>query len=433
MPFLTQIDPRAKIKGSRDPLGFQPIWTRFGRQVVHNLTTVTTSLRGFSILLLGLYFAGRAVDEKGADAGELPALFLKFEQLSAYSRVAWSQQAGDERYSEDEIRGIRRVRRNLHAGTGPVRISADQAGQILSNQKTYGLWGLYSVAARNSGWLEQGASQLTPVARKFVEAEYLPRLDRNGESVFPFLSKEQYFEPRGKDSQLGGSLARLLGPILTPTEREFYARHLLACGEDDGQQWLLWQHISRTNWLHPFSMAELREIIKCCQSERDDLLAQRLEHIRQVESVIGPAGQLFGFLLSRDGQTSADIVREVKSAWGLRLDHLDPPAFSQSLSTVNEGLTAETCTRLSALAEALSSGDYRAAMDLALLQNQAVMQERGGDAWIKLKAGRLDVRFRDDAGELPSRDELPDLWTNTYFINSLKLMGYQIEGGDRGE
>lgn len=24
-PFLTQIDPRAKIKGSRDPLGLQPI------------------------------------------------------------------------------------------------------------------------------------------------------------------------------------------------------------------------------------------------------------------------------------------------------------------------------------------------------------------------------------------------------------------------
>ncbi len=31
MPFLTALDSRAKIKGSRDPLGIQPIWTRLRR------------------------------------------------------------------------------------------------------------------------------------------------------------------------------------------------------------------------------------------------------------------------------------------------------------------------------------------------------------------------------------------------------------------
>jgi hypothetical protein len=55
--FLTEIDPRAAVKGSRDPLGLQPIWTRFGRQVVGNLTTVTTSLRNFTTWMLGLHFA----------------------------------------------------------------------------------------------------------------------------------------------------------------------------------------------------------------------------------------------------------------------------------------------------------------------------------------------------------------------------------------
>ena len=30
-PFLTLEDPNAKIKGSRDPLGVQPIWAAFGR------------------------------------------------------------------------------------------------------------------------------------------------------------------------------------------------------------------------------------------------------------------------------------------------------------------------------------------------------------------------------------------------------------------
>jgi len=30
MPFLTELDSRAAIKGSRDPLGIQQIWTGLG-------------------------------------------------------------------------------------------------------------------------------------------------------------------------------------------------------------------------------------------------------------------------------------------------------------------------------------------------------------------------------------------------------------------
>ena len=45
--FLTLEDPNAKIKGSWDPLGAQPIWAAFGRHVVTNLTMQTNSARGF--------------------------------------------------------------------------------------------------------------------------------------------------------------------------------------------------------------------------------------------------------------------------------------------------------------------------------------------------------------------------------------------------
>ena len=49
-PFLTLEDPNAKIKGSRDPLGAQPIWAAFGRHVVTNVTAQSTSVRGFTTL-----------------------------------------------------------------------------------------------------------------------------------------------------------------------------------------------------------------------------------------------------------------------------------------------------------------------------------------------------------------------------------------------
>src|SRR5439155_16823951 len=84
VPFLTEIDPQAAIKGSRDPLGIQTIWTRLGRHVVGNLTTVTTSVRDFTTLILGYYFAERATDSEGAD-GDLK-VFLRWEQLAAHAR-----------------------------------------------------------------------------------------------------------------------------------------------------------------------------------------------------------------------------------------------------------------------------------------------------------------------------------------------------------
>ena len=74
-PFLTDLDPQAAIKGSRDPLGIQPIWTRMGRHVVGNLTTVSTSVRDFTTTILGYYFAERVANEEAG--GSDLAAFLE--------------------------------------------------------------------------------------------------------------------------------------------------------------------------------------------------------------------------------------------------------------------------------------------------------------------------------------------------------------------
>ena len=77
MPFLTLEDPNAKIKGSRDPLGVQPIWAAFGRHVVTNLTTQSSSVRGFTTLLLGRYFAAELVDRGMTSREDALDVFLR--------------------------------------------------------------------------------------------------------------------------------------------------------------------------------------------------------------------------------------------------------------------------------------------------------------------------------------------------------------------
>ncbi len=62
--FLTLEDPRAKVQGSRDPLGALPIWAAFGRKLVTNLTTVSNSVRGFTIVLLARYYTERLIEDR---------------------------------------------------------------------------------------------------------------------------------------------------------------------------------------------------------------------------------------------------------------------------------------------------------------------------------------------------------------------------------
>jgi hypothetical protein len=46
--FFTDVDPEVALKNSRDPLGFQPLWSHFGRKLIGNLTTITASACGFT-------------------------------------------------------------------------------------------------------------------------------------------------------------------------------------------------------------------------------------------------------------------------------------------------------------------------------------------------------------------------------------------------
>lgn len=106
MLFLTEIDPRAAVKESRDPLGLVPLRGAFRRKVVGNLTTVTNSVRGFTKLLLGYYFAQEVAENGDHEAESTLSLFLKFEQLAAYCQYHVNR---DRNYRGIESIGPRRT------------------------------------------------------------------------------------------------------------------------------------------------------------------------------------------------------------------------------------------------------------------------------------------------------------------------------------
>ncbi|RKI73518.1 hypothetical protein D7X55_05135 [Corallococcus sp. AB049A] len=428
IPFLTQLDSRAAVKGSRDPLGVQPIWSRFGRRVVGNLTTVSNSVTDFTVLLLGYYFAERVAAE--TQSADYVTTFLKWEQLAAYARAS--------RNNERSFRGTERVAFRLAKPTVEP-LGTDSDAQILSNQKIYGLWGLYSVPAKASGLLEGSPVHLTPVARHLVEKVHLPLLEAVGprgvRGLVERLGREKDsidLREGGRDQALLDSIARVLGKLRAP-ERMLYREHLLQGGPGDrettqGLQQVFADVLESTlddaEWrLTPESLQRLawraRE-----QGSVGERLANRLERIRACELLIAPAVALFEHTLRHEGQTVQAIAQGIQELWGAApRETIDLGATEEIELELRAGTgEPESGARWMALARALHTGDYAEAIRLVLEQNATIMNARGDAApWARIVDGKLHVNLRDDSSpRSPSGEELPLYWRHAYFIESLR-------------
>lgn len=432
LPFLTDIDPRAKVLGSRDALGVVPLWSHFGRHVVGNLTTVSTSPRGFTTLLLGYYFA-RAAQERAGEGPELllPS-FLRFEQLASYCR--WHVN------SDGDFRGIERVRSRLEQGSG-VRISAELRDQTLASQKTYGLWGLYSNAARSSGWLEAQESILTPTAQEFVETRYLPRLEkvagRDGAKILQLLTGQPArLRLEKRHRPLAQGLAQVLSPEFSREENDFYWHHLVEGGPADATGGLQ-PAFARLVFEHfrdepEFNRKVLRSLIQKAVKAggRLDELADRLSRIDHLESLLVPASSAFGFLLSRKGGKLEAIAGELATAWKDSFASLDLDAIGALEKEIAESYgDADTGRRWTEFARALKTSDYSRFVRLLLDQNAFVLRSRNGsDPWARVVRGRLEVRFRDESFGLVPRSELSSAWRSNFFLNPLQSMVHTLRG-----
>lgn len=431
-PFLTDLDSRAAVKGSRDPLGIQQIWTRLGRHVVGNLTTVSNSVRDFTTLLLGYYYTARLAEEQGP--GTELATFLKWEQLAAYARAAANK--------DFAFRGTDRVRLNLSDGSR-VTISADRAHQILGNQKIYGLWGLYTMPARASGLVEGDPPRLTPPALELVEQLYIPILEaksrRDAQRILDVLRpKAQRLDTAGADRGIVEAVGRVLKRRLLAKEREFYRLYLLYGGPQDstiGRQHqlaeLLEGILGRPDFVwSPVTISSLAKVARA-RGDHWQALADRLEWIRTSETVLAPVSALFNHLLGLDGKGVAIVTERLRGEWGQGLRTVSPEAFGELRREFAAGDT-HAGDRWVEIAHALSAGDYERLLDLLVEQNRAVMAARGGAPWIEKRDGKLHVRFRDEHGSLPHREDLPTLWRFPYFLDSLRSVAATLKEDGNG-
>lgn len=437
-PFLTALDPRSAIRGSRDPLGLQPVWTSLGRELVGNLTTVTTSYRNFTSLLLAQFLADEAIARGLGGEADRCDLFLRAEQLVGYSRVAGKEES---EASAGRILGITRIKKNLSTPSARPRLSTSGEWQLLGDQKTYGLWGLYSVASRQSGLSELEVNKPSALGRKLIEDHYLPGLvpacGRDAKRLLDLLKEGATFEPRAGHAAIARSVAAIHVRKPGAAERRVYDEAIvrgIAKDVTSGRQARLWAHLADVNdrgefrWRDEFGFAELVEVARRARTTGDDGVADRLDRIAVIEPVLVAASLVFGLMLDRDDQALSAVAGEVRKTWARGLAHLRGDAVEALRPRLAEAVGDAAGGRLVQLARSLAAGHFEQAMRACLDQNADVMRARGGSAWVEVRSGKLHVVMRQDTTELPPARDLPRIWMNPYFINSLKAVGAQVNG-----
>lgn len=426
--FFTAEDERARIRGSVDPLGLLPVWSAFGRDVVCNLTTVSNSVRGFSVLLIGRYLAADLLARGKIRDDDVLPVFLRFEQIAAYVREFFHAAGGD-------IRGIERVRKYQRELGGQIPIGDPQKGEILADQRTYGLWGLFSVPARASGLLPVGPVGVESIARDFVEAEYLPHLKPALPKLERLLLNPGSVLQLSKRDPLCKAVAATLSKQLRESERSFFSTTLRDATHGNKGSAVQQRQATTAALLREVNLLDQgvdRELIttlaEAAATRGADLLARRLRKILALEAVIAPADQLFAYLCARNGHTLAEVSQKLDDHWLQEpLPNLSSDTWAQIGPEFDERMGKEIGQCATRVLDGFQTANWARAIEGVLRWNELVMQGRKSFAWVGLTNGKLDVRYQDDERELPSRDELPHVWRNSYFLDSLRVITKQLE------
>lgn len=395
MAFLSLLDERAKPKGSRDPLGFELIWTHYGRQVIGNLTTVTSSLNNFAVALIGFKWANELCAHlpDGERQSKIRETFLRYEQLTGYLRFL----AGD-----SALMGITRITKRIQDESVRISLGLHADEMILSDQASYGMWGLYSSAMRDTGLIRGEERILTSlgedIARR-IEAKIDKKKLRALTMKSGKLERKKlqiHAKPFRRAIQSKPIQSRLVEALMGGSERNLVQHEL----------WSLTRKMRGENRLDLAYPAYIHSIKV---STKNQELKDRLIEIENIERLLVAANNLFHYCRRKDGEAMKSILATLDTE-NYNYTHLSPVHLFENIPHSH---------LLDGIRDSLIGGNNRQAISQILELNKVVMERRGGAPWVELEKGdKLRVRVPSETSELSSQQKLLTSWDYEYFFTS---------------
>ncbi len=408
MPFLSLLDDRAKPKGSRDPLGFEVVWSYFGRKVVGNLTTITSSMDNFAVALLGFYWANQSAQFETDEAIKLKRIredFLCYEQLIGYLRYHGN---------DENIMGISRIKQRMEDSSFRITLGQSTEQRILSDQASYGLWGLYSSAARESGLISGNDRVLTARGMEIVNGI----IEQLGDAADKIKSLLLLDKPFRKD-QLDHLSDRFINAIHHKCVQQPLLEALMAGNDPYGLQAELWsitREIFGQTGEKPEALADfIQQVLASKPSER---LAASLQDILRMERFLVAVNNLFHYCRRMDGESLDQILQK-----------LDGRYHYGYLPAVLPDDNFPRRDQLVSILDAMRSNDMAFVVNEILRLNKEVMHQRGGAPWVELESGTTCcVKVKSETAELKKQSELEQNWDYDYFLGSFFYIAHQQLG-----
>lgn len=394
--ILSSLDERLRPKGSRDPLGIEAIWSHVGREVVGHLTTVSNNLDNFIVALLCCHYA----NEQPAELEQVQTRFLQAEQVAAYLQLSAASKSGTPSFL-----GITRARRNFYSDKMTLGRSA--SAQILSEQLSYGLWGLYSSPLSGAG-LIRGTTRQPSQEGLEVIGNIIEHMGQRAWSGFRDLCQQRQIkladlEPTASRFRIALGNENLREQVVmallnnqkgADLQTELYAKAVTYLAEASGAR----NAQSFNDWLRQKS-----------SMSTPDMYAT-MQRMSALEPLLVVAERVMAWLQREASQPRHELTEKVsQSLTGIQCD---------DQWKLIPGLPHRAF--LIRLHDCVNVGDGGATIDALIAQNKLVMQRRGGAAWIEFDAQqKLKVRVRNDSATLPeSLKDDSKRWRNSYFLTS---------------
>jgi hypothetical protein len=398
-------------------MGFEQVWTKFGRQVVGNLTTITNSLENFAAALLGFHWANELNQEVNENDrhGIISATFLKYEQLSAYLRY----QGGSK-----SIMGITRVKGRMDDEVlTSFNLGTTSRDTILSDQVGYGLWGFYSSASRDSGLIHGNERELTAKGLRIAQL-IESKLDK------PRLIKliQRAAVERSDIEELS---AQYLAAI---NDQEVASQVILALMQGDlnakngsNLQYELWQktqQLVRQQGIESLVNNNLGDFFAKLKSlGLSDGLNHKLADIAEVERVLVALNHVFHYCRTNDGKHIDDINQNLLEQ-NYQFEHL--PAQLPSLDVHNKDKIQDALN-------SLREHDFKSVIHKVAELNKKVMVDRQGAPWIEVDGKKaIKVRMKLEKFKLFKQSDLLERWDYDYFIGSFLDISRNYLGSRNG-
>jgi hypothetical protein len=440
MFFLTELDPNARVKGTRDPLGIQSVWSGFARLVVGGITSQTSSLDDFRILVMGSWL----IDQVADDSIPKASIFACWEQLAAYARLEVHGQGG--------FRGITRVRNRLERSKQckePIQISSSRSDQILTNQAGYGIWGLYRSTAWSTGLLSREKPMVArPEVLMLVRDTYVPLLEptwgKDLATLLRWVTEGHELRPwKAEDRRRLESIARSMTGPVTAAERALYREFLVEAGPDDvesipravrrRQRALVSQLRARGTSSH-IGRDDLRAV---AASTDDSDLEDALESMLAGGALLGAAARIFAYLSQQADTTIAAEAAHLEEHFShhahlLSTSHLARlRAVTKTRPTLLDAPADDTGhrERWLQIATALHDKDFEAILTLLVAQNELVSRARGGaTGWVTVSStGTVKVNITDTGPALPEDADPDGFWIEPYYVGNLLNLSRAVE------